>query len=271
MLVLLLTACDDGSADVALARADAFLAEHPRGTAIVQVPVGDDEAAVEAVVGTTWHGEDLAARLATCGAVPAFDASILVEAGVYPAKPFHTDDLAPCVKERLLAFPFEGPTRIGEQALVRVQWRPDETAPALALAGTAEGCVPNGLLELAPPYFRRAPDSDALVLGRDLRVEDSVVRVRPSEDDAIVAGPLPGAEAWARQLTCPAAALGLVRVVLAFEDGALTEITTTPEDECVDDRARDARAWFRQQTIDGVLLGDAGNVLVVLDVPVGSW
>lgn len=269
MLVLLLIACDDDSTGAALGRADAFLEENPRGTAIVQVPVGRE--GIEAVVGTTWHGHDLAAWLAPCGDVAAFDAVLQLEAGTFPAERYRPDELPRCVDERLRAFPFDGPSRRGDTDVVSVRWRPGEEGPEVTVRSAGGGGLPAGVVELAPPYYRRAPDGDALETGRDLRFAEGRVRIRPDADAPLEAGALASPEAWARQLACPADTLDLVRVTLAFEGGSLEESEVWPENDCVAEKIDEARAWMRERPIGGTTLARAGNVLVVLDVPVGAW
>lgn len=265
MLVLLLTAC--GDVDDAEARAEAFLDAHPRGTAIVHAPVGGE--GVEAVVGATGDAAELAARLAPCGEVPAFDATLLLRPGTFPWEVRDAGEAGACVRDRLAGFPFDGPSRRGDAVLVRVRWRPGEEAEALAV-DVSEGGLDAGLLERAPPYWRRAPRGDALVEGEDLLVEDGRVRLRPT-GRLVTAGALEDADAWARQLTCPADTLDLVRVTLVFEEGHLETVETAPRNGCVEDRAREGDAWLRARTVDGTTLARAGNVLVVLDVPVGAW
>ncbi len=272
MLVLLLIGCDNEDAlGDARARAADFLDENPVGTAIVQAPLASQ--GVEAVIGTRWHGADLAEWLAPCDldAAAGFDATLRLEPGHFPWELLDDEDLPPCAAERLATFPFDEPSHRAEVDVVVVRWRPAERATRLAARESQDVAgIPAGLRALAPPYFRRSATGDALVPGEDLLLDHDRVRLRPSHAE-VVAGPLEEPEVWARTLSCSADELELVRTVLVFWDGRLEEVRTSPENECVEDEVRDARKWMREQWVGGVRLADAGRVLVVLDVPVGAW
>ncbi|MFZ5481092.1 MAG: hypothetical protein ACOZNI_30300 [Myxococcota bacterium] len=223
-MLALLIGCDEPGPDAA----DAFFDEHPRGTAIAQY--GDVR--WEGAVGARWHGVDLAGWLAPCGPVGDFDTSFSVAPGEFPWE-VDDDDLPACVAERLATFPFDAPSARGEREIVRIRWRPDEPVPASSTS-------PRGAV---PPF--------AVVNARHWTEDDGFVRWKGGE-----VLPLHDAEGWARELTCPADTLDLVRVAIAFDDGEFEWVHTVPENDCVEEKAR--------QT-------EGGPSLVVLDVPVGPW
>ncbi|MDP2311481.1 MAG: hypothetical protein Q8P41_01135 [Pseudomonadota bacterium] len=278
MFLVLLMACDsDDAVGVARKRARAFLDDHPRGTAIVQVGVGagasGEPPALVGQVGARWSDTDLEAWLAPCGqaAELRLDAELVVEPG---ASPWEVDGegLHPCLAERLAAFPFEEPSQRGARDLVRVRWRPGEITEPVALVegpGEDDEAPPHGLWSEAPPYWRVAT-AGAPHWERLLHREGRLL-LRPTHDTHVVEGPLEDADAWARQLTCPAETLGLVRVVLAFTDGALDARKTVPESECVEERIAESKRWMRDRPLGATVLRDARHALVVLDVPVGAW
>lgn len=277
MLVLLLAACDGGDVtDGARARSQAWLDAHPVGTAVVRARLGEE--GVEAVVGTRWHGADLAEWLAPCALGDGtFDAVLRLEPGRYPWELLDDEGVPACAAERLSRFPFEEPSRRAEVDLVMVRWRAAETAPAASETPPSEtrSGVPAGLLALAPPYYRRSPSGDALAPD-SVHFDDGRVRIRATDADDVVAGALESPDAWARQLTCTDDeddGLGLVRLVILFDDGYVEEIHTEPHSDCMEERVRDRdrATWLQAQTVGGTPIRDAGRVLAVLDVPVGPW
>ena len=54
-------------------------------------------------------------------------------------------------------------------------------------------------------------------------------------------------------------------------DGTLKKSETSPESDCVSERADAAEDWFSAQSVGDARLVAAGRVLVVLDVPMGPW
>ena len=274
MYLVLLIGCDDTDAfGEARARAEDFLDAHPRGTAIVQASV--DTPTVIGVVGTRWQGADLAAWLAPCGqpAELAADAEIALEPGKSPWE-VRGESLPTCVSERLAAFPFEEPSRRGERDLVLVRWRPDEVTEPVAFAAVAgEGAEahPHGLWSQAPPYWRVSLDGEPLYNRSFERTDGGGLLLSPTRATRFVEGPLDDAETWARQLTCPAEALGLVRVALEFTGGDLYLPSAIPPNECVEERARENARWMRDRTLGTTVLRDAAHAMVVIDVPVGPW
>ncbi len=274
MYLVLLIGCDDTDAfGEARARAEDFLDAHPRGTAIVQASV--DTPTVIGVVGTRWQGADLAAWLAPCGqpAELAADAEIALEPGKSPWE-VRGDALPTCVSERLAAFPFEEPSRRGERDLVLVRWRPDEVTEPVAWSRGADGGAeahPRGLWSQAPPYWRVSLDGEPL-WNRDFEIASGGgLLLPPPRATRFDEGPLDDAETWARQFTCPAAALGLVRVALGFSDGGLKMQVIVPPNECVSEKVRENRRWMRDRSLGTTVLRDAAHAMVVIDVPVGPW
>jgi hypothetical protein len=256
---------DDGMAE-AEERIDTALHAHPVGTAVVMAEVGGD--GVEGALGGAWHGQDLADWLAVCGTNEAtWDVQLVLRAGSWPHTLDDAGEAPSCITQRLTTFPFEEPSRRGEEALLRVRWRPAEPTGELAWAH-GHGEVPSALLAQSPPYYRRSPSGH--FLKSDL-VLSSPERLRVDPESDVITGPLADAETWARQLTCPGETLTLVRTSLLFVDGTLKKSETSPESDCVSERADAAEDWFSAQSVGDARLVAAGRVLVVLDVPMGPW
>lgn len=269
MLVQLLTACGDPDGlELAQAAIDDALEARPVGTAIVMAATTGD---VEGTLGGAWRGQDLGEWLAICGPQEAdWDVTLRLEPGSWPHTLEDTEGAPSCVTQRLSTFPFEEPSRRGEAARVSVRWRPRDTVTPTAWA-TGHGETSGALLAQSPPYHRRSPSGR--YLKSDL-VLSSPERLRPDPESDVVAGDLPDADAWARELTCAKKAddsLRLVRTSLLFDDGELVEVETSPETDCVAERAEERQDWLRSREVGDTPLPSAGRVLVVLDVPVGPW
>lgn len=278
MVLLLIAACDeDGGSDAARARAREFLRNHPEGTAMVSVNTRG--AGLDAVVGSHWEGTDLREWLAICG-IPAADFEAELEVGPgnfpWPLTPTDPDNrVSTCVWDRLARFPFDGPSRRGDENLVLVRWRPTEAGDGSERHEDSSEGLPRGALAQVPPYYRFGEG----VQWSGLQVDGGDVRFKV-EEGPIEAGPLPDPAAWAEHLRCEAEDRDLVRTALVFEHGEVTEVGTTPETSCVADAARAAEEWARTQVIrrpeDGdpdapTTVGGFNHLLVVIDVPVGAW
>jgi len=291
VFLVLVMGCDDsGTVEAARARAATFLTAHPQGTAIVQVRVGG--APMSAVVGSRWHGADLAEWLAPCGleADAEADAELILEPGEAPEQlpgrasaastpsvPEFEDGEAPttaggCVGARLATFPFEEPSVRGQRDLVVVRWRPSQVPEPLAQDSglNGAGAAPRGLWSQAPPYWRVSLEG-APLWGRGFDVEDGRLLLPPQPGARLLEGTLEDADQWARHLTCPADTLSLVRVAIGLIDGDVDTIETVPHDACVKDRVASERAWIRGRPLGSISLREAGTALVVIDVPVGTW
>lgn len=271
MFLVFLIGCDDEDAfGEARARAEAFLEAHPRGTAIVQASVETSD--VTGIVGTGWQGADLAAWLAPCGQPAELDADaeIALEPGRSPWK-VRGDALPACVEERLAAFPFEEPSRRARRDLVLVRWRPNEVAEPVTYATGEAEAHPRGLWSQAPPYWRVSLDGEPLFNRGFELTNGGGLLLWPTRATRFVEGPMEDAELWARQLTCPAEALGLVRVALEFYGGTQQIPSVIPPNECVSERARESKRWMRDRTLGTTVLRDAPHAMVVIDVPVGTW
>jgi hypothetical protein len=270
VVLLLIAACDDDEGiGGARARAGAFLDEHPTGTAFAQAGIGRED--LDAVSGPVWEGVDLAAWFKPCGGAPAnaFDAELRVGPGAFPW-PYEAQTsvgpISSCAWDRLATFPFDGPTLRGQEDLVVVRWRPGETAPVGEEHTRGSRGLPPGALAQTPPYFRTGPGID----WASLVLDEAQPRFR-TDPGPIQAGPLAAAEAIARKLSCPGEGVDLVRVHLVMEDGYVDEVATRPETPCVQIRAHEAETWLGNQVVDEQKLRDLRRVMLVLDVPVGTW
>lgn len=269
VLFLILLGCDDDAGvHGARARARSFLDEHGEGTALVRVGIGAPT--LDAVVGDRWESTDLSEFLRICGAPPAdFDAELTVGPDAFP-HPYLTqsaeEPVSACVWDRLATFPVDGPSRRNEKVLFVVRWRPDESADGIVLHEQADEGLPRGALTQAPPYFRHGSG----IVWQNLKIDANGPRFR-YETGPVVAGALPEAGEWARQLTCNAAERDLVRATLIFDGGELDEVHTMPSTPCIEERARAEADWFGQQQVGGELVADLTHLAVVLDVPVRAW
>lgn len=270
VLLLILLGCDEASGVAgARARARDFLDEHPGGTAMVRV--GVDAPDFDAVVGTDWESTDLAEFFRICGGAPAtdFDAELTVGPGTFP-HPYVSQvaegEVSDCVWERLASFPVDGPTGRDEQVLFVVRWRPEEAGEPTVVHQQAGSALPRGALAQAPPYYRHGRG----VNWHATSLVDGALRFR-FDEGAVVAGPLPDAEAWARHLTCAVPDRDLVRVSLVFDNGDLDEVGTVPPTSCVEERARAEGAWMSDQLLGVERVDDLSHAAVVLDVPVRPW
>lgn len=266
MLALLLIGCDEapGTVGGALDVAE----EHLEGASAGVAQVGVDAVRVRRVRGAAvWEGKDVATWLAPCGLPPAAEVEIelALEPGGWPWEVLGVDgagEARPCIEGLIARYPFDEPGGVGEKDVVLVRLGPPD---AVVTTGTirVEAEVP---FEPAPPSFRVTSTPDALDLDT-LRLRDGVARWR--RDGPVQAGTLADAGAVARRLTCAEGAPGLVRVAMAYADGELREVETTPSTGCVEDRVRDAD--LGEVTLAGKPLRSWSRALVVLDVPVGAW
>lgn len=265
MLPLLLIGCGDGPGQGgALYAAE----QHLEGASAGIAQVGEDAMRVRRVRGAAvWAGKDVAAWLAPCGLPPAAEVEIRMELspGGWPWEVLDVSgagEAEGCVTARIARFPFQEPRGVGQKDMVLVRIGPPD---AVVTSGTYSVDAATAW-EPAPPSYRVASSPDGIDLDT-LRLDDGVARWR--RDGPVQSGTLADAGTIARRLSCAEPAPGLVRVAMAFAEGELHEVETTPYTGCVEERAREAD--LAGLAVAGKRLSEWPRAVLVLDVPVGAW